>query len=271
MTLVGGIYEFSIGVNSFEEAIPFWESCGYRVGPRGSLTSSKTKELYGLDSSLESIRMLHQNADSGLIRLMKWEKVIGPGLNMAPLRTFGCRWSVHKTDNIANAYIHGRILKEQGKPIHLVGPDFNLDLEKNFSEKKPFIDHIAASGDVLLFQPEAQLVAMTRINFEVPKYGTINLASPLRLSEGCHMAIVFHGNDLKIFDFYEEIIGFKRYQEISIDYKAGYMPSDMFDLKPGESFTEVDFDNPIAGDHPKEHLPGRLRCFLVRSSEIKLN
>jgi uncharacterized glyoxalase superfamily protein PhnB len=108
---------------------------------------------------------------------------------------------------------------------------------------------------------------MTRINFDISKYGTINKSSPLRLSEGCHMALVIQGNDITVFDFYEEVIGFKRYQTIDINYRLGSMASDMFNLKEGEGFTEVDFDDPLSGEKPSEHLPGRLRCFLLRSSE----
>lgn len=264
-TLIGGVYDIGVGTTDMNDAIAFWQSCGYRVGPRGRLSANEAKALYGVDSALDSVRLLHQNATAGLIRLMTWDKPVGPGLQMAPLRTHGNRWSVHRTDNISNAYVHGEILRQQGKPIHLVGPHYNLDLGKKAALKRPFRETIAASGDVLLFQPEAQLVAMTRINYAVPKYGTINPDCPLRLSEGCHMAIVLQGSDLGVFDFYDQVIGFKRYHRVDIGYKPGYMPSDMFELTADEDFTEVDFDDPTAGDAPAEHLPGRLRCFLLRS------
>lgn len=263
--LVGGIYDIGVGVSDMAAAQTFWQSCGYHPGPEGRLEASAAKALYGVDSGVSCVRMLHQDATAGLIRLMKWDQPTGPGLQMAPLRAHGCRWSVHRTDNIANAYVNGEVLRQQGKPIHLVGPHYNFNLAKKAEEKKPFDEPVPASGDVLLFQPEAQLVAMTRMNFAVPKYGTINEDSPLRLSEGCHMAIVVQGEDLSIFDFYEEVIGFKRYHQVDISYHPGYMPSDMFELTPEESFSEVDFDDPEAGDDYAEHLPGRLRCFLMRT------
>lgn len=263
--LVGGIYDIGVGVTDMEAAKTFWQSCGYHAGPDGTLNASDAKALYGVDSAVTCVRMLHQDATAGLIRLMKWDTPTGPGLQMAPLRTHGCRWSVHRTDNIANAYVNGEVLRRQGKPIHLVGPHYNFNLAKKAEDKKPFDEPVPASGDVLLFQPEAQLVAMTRMNFAVPKYGTINEDSPLRLSEGCHMAIVIQGDDLGVFDFYEDVIGFKRYHQADISYQPGYMPSDMFELTPEESFSEVDFDDPEAGDDYTEHLPGRLRCFLMRS------
>jgi catechol 2,3-dioxygenase-like lactoylglutathione lyase family enzyme len=263
--LIGGIYDIGVGVTDMAAAKIFWQSCGYRPGPEGMLNASQAKALYGVDSAVTCVRMLHQDATAGLIRLMKWDNPTGPGLQMASLRTHGCRWSVHRTDNIANAYAHGEILRMQGKPIHLVGPHYNFNLAKPAAEKKPFEEQLPVSGDVLMFQPEAQFVAMTRMNFSVPKYGTINETAPLRVTEGCHMAIVIQGDDLSIFDFYEDVIGFKRYHQTDIAYQPGRMASDMFELTPDESFSEVDFDDPEAGDDYTEHLPGRLRCFLMRS------
>ena len=265
--LNGGVFDIGVGVSDLDQAVEFWASCGYRRGPEGHFSTAESKTLYGVESGLTSVRLLHQDATAGLIRLMHWQQPTGPGLQMAPLRTHGCRWSVHRTDNIANAYVHGEVLRRQGKPIHLVGPHYNFDLGKNLADKQPFHEPLAASGDVLLFQPEAQLVAMTRMNFSVPKYGTINTDSPLRLSEGCHMALVVQADDIGIFDFYEDVIGFKRYHQVDIAYEPGYMPSDMFHLTPDETFSEVDFDDPEAGDDPTEHLPGRLRCFIVHSQQ----
>ena len=131
MSIQGGIYEFTIGVSSLEYSVSFWESCGYHVGLKGELSSEQSKKLYNVDANLQSIRMNHQNASAGLVRLMKWDKSLGEGLNMAPLRSFGNRWSVHKTDNIANAYVHGEVLRQQGHPIKLVGPHYNLNLRVN--------------------------------------------------------------------------------------------------------------------------------------------
>jgi len=266
MTVYGGIYEFTIGVNDLDTSIKFWESCGYAVGKKGFLNSDDANALYGVCSSLNSIHMVHQKADAGLVRLMQWDNPIGSGLHMAPLRTFGNRWSVHRTDNIFNAFVHGEVLRQQGKPINLVGPHYNLNLGKKLKDKRPFLDELSATAELLLFQPEAQLVIMSRMNFKVPKYGTINEDSPLRISEGCHMALVFHGKDKAIFNFYEDVIGLKRYRELSISYEPGYMPSDMFNLKPGETLTELNFDDQNADFEPEGHLPGRLRCFLINTS-----
>lgn len=265
--LIGGVYEVGVGVNDIAEAMTFWTAVGYRPGATGSLSAEEAHALYGVGSGLKSLQLLHQQANAGLVRLMQWESPTGSGLNMAPLKTHGNRWSVHKTDDLLNAFVHGEVYRRQGNPIYIRAFEFNFNLGKKLDDKRPFQEVLSANSDLLLFQPEAQYIVMTRINFNVSKYGTINPHSLLRASEGCHMALVVQGDDLAVFDFYEEVIGFKRGHEVEIAYRPGYMPSDMLALEPNESFAEVDFNDPQAGDAPEEHLPGRLRCFVLRSTQ----
>ena len=263
--LIGGVYEIGVGVSDLHKAAAFWQAGGYRVGAEGQLAAQQAKALYGVESGVQSMQLRHQNAAAGLIRLLKWDTPTGPGLNMAPLKTHGNRWSVHKTDDLLNAYVHGEVYRRQGNSIRLRAFEFNLNLGKKLDDKRPFREVLSANSDLLLFLPDAQYILMTRINFDISKYGTTNPNCLLKASEGCHMALVIQGDDLSIFDFYEDVIGFKRRHQVDICYQPGYMPSDMLELSAGESFSEIDFDDPKAGEQPSEHLPGRLRCFLLRS------
>ena len=265
--LIGGVYEIGVGVADLDEALPFWQAAGYEAGARGELSAAAALELYGVNSPLASLQLNHLSATAGLVRLMHWQKPLGPGLNMAPLKTHGNRWSVHKTDDLLNAYVHGEVHRRQGHPIYLRAFEFNLNLGRPLADKRPFREPLAANTDLLLFQPEAQYILMTRLNVDMRRYGTVNPRSLLRASEGCHMALAIQGEDLGVFDFYDQVIGFKRGHQVEVPYRPGYMPSDVLELKPGESFSEVDFNDPESGEHPAEQLPGRLRCFLLRSSE----
>ena len=58
--VIGGLYEVCTGVPDAAEAIALWEGFGYRVGPIGRLTAAEAKALYGVDSGLQSIRLLHR-------------------------------------------------------------------------------------------------------------------------------------------------------------------------------------------------------------------
>ncbi len=265
--LIGGVYEIGVGVADLDEALSFWQAAGYEPGARGELSAAAANQLYGVNSSLTSLRLNHLSASAGLVHLMHWQRPLGDGLNMAPLKTHGNRWSVHKTDDLLNAYVHGEAHRRQGHPIYLRAFEFNLNLGKPLADKRPFREPLAANTDLLLFRPEAQYILMRRLNFDIRRYGTVNPDSLLRASEGCHMALAIQGEDLGVFDFYEQVIGFKRGHQVEVSYRPGYMPSDVLELKPGESFAEVDFNDPQSSEHPAEQLPGRLRCFLLRSPE----
>ena len=82
-TAIEGIYEVCIGVPEPIAAIQYWEQFGYRIGQIGELSAAAAKQLYGVDSSLHAIRLYHQNADHGLIRLMVWQNPTNEGLGMA--------------------------------------------------------------------------------------------------------------------------------------------------------------------------------------------
>ena len=74
---IQGIYEGCIGVDDLESQIEYWTRFGYTVSQRGVLDADDAQALYGVSSALESVRLSHQVADHGLIRLMKWHNPTG--------------------------------------------------------------------------------------------------------------------------------------------------------------------------------------------------
>ena len=151
--LIGGVYEVGVGVPDADAAVAFWRACGYRVGTEGGLGGAQAKALYGVDSGLRSIRLFHQDATAGLVRLMVWDRPVGAGLDMAPLRTHGCRWSVHRTDDIANAYVHGEMLRRQGKPITLLGRNTTSTWAKRSPTRSPLSKRWPRRATLCCFSP----------------------------------------------------------------------------------------------------------------------
>jgi catechol 2,3-dioxygenase-like lactoylglutathione lyase family enzyme len=262
-SLIGGVYEIGVGVTDLDRAVAFWAAWGYRPGPTGHLAPADAQRLYGVPSGLRSIRLQHQSAVHGLVRLFKWTDPIGPGLGFAPLRSTGSRWSVHKTDDIMNVFNHAETARLQGQAIRLRGPMFNVRSPARGYEQRPFEQPIRASHNFEMLFPEARLVAMQRFHVDMTRYGTIADGSVLRASEGCHMGLVVTGEDFSLFDFYRDALGFKFGKRVVIDREPGYTPSDFFDLTPGESFTECDLEDPASGATPATQLPGRLRVFMI--------
>jgi hypothetical protein len=92
-TSIEGIYEVCIGVPDPISAIQYWEQFGYRIDRIGELSAAVAKQLYGVNSGLRSIRLAHQNADHGLIRLMVWQNPTHAGLDMESMKVKGNRWA----------------------------------------------------------------------------------------------------------------------------------------------------------------------------------
>ena len=98
---IGGLYEICVGVPDLAESIAYYERFGCRAGRFGALDAAAARALYGVDSPLRSVRLYHQNADHGLVRLMQWERPVNDGLGLDDnLRCIGSRWGVRLTDSV---------------------------------------------------------------------------------------------------------------------------------------------------------------------------
>lgn len=262
-TVDGGVYDIGVGVPDLAGAIRYWSAFGYREGERGRLSSEESLRLYGVDSELESVRLFHQQARQGLIRLMRWASPVGPGLNMAPLRTLGTRWSVHRTDDLLTVYSHAEILRRKGEPIALLGPVINPRLGRSSSEQRPFEEPVRCTYNLQMFRPHYQQVVMQRQNIEAETYGTIARNSLLRCSEACHVAVVVPEGREDVPAFYREVLGLRVSARVDLEWNPASVATVMFDLQPGEGLSEIDLDDPlsVSGAMP----PGRLRIFLLRT------
>jgi catechol 2,3-dioxygenase-like lactoylglutathione lyase family enzyme len=267
--LIGGLYEIAVGVSDLAAAVAFWRAFGYEPDRRGSLAAQPAARLYGVASGVQSIRLRHQAAIHGLIRLFAWECPLGPGLGFAPLRATGSRWSVHKTDDIMNVFNHAETARQQGHDIRIRGPMSNVRAPARGYTQEPFAGPIRASHNFEMILPEARVVAMQRFNVDIARYGTIAAGSLLRTSEGCHMGLVVTGEDFAVFDFYRDALGFKFGKKVVIAREPGYAPSDFFELSEGESFSERDLEDPTSGAMPETQLPGRLRVFMIHNARAQ--
>jgi len=261
-----GVHEVGIGVTDPQIALRHWENFGYQHGVAGALDRDTALALYGVDSALRSWRLSHGAADKGLVRLMSWEQSTGPGLEMAPLRTPGNRWSVQKTDDLLTVWTHAEVARRQGHAISVLGPILNARSAVPIAEQRPFVAVVPAAYNLQFFQPLYQQVVMQRQHIDVGRLGTIAAASLFRTSEVCHVGLVVYTADLELFDFYERALGLMRTTQRRFTYDTDSPASEMFALRPGEAFTEIDFDDPRARADPSHSLAGRLRIFAVESS-----
>ena len=116
-SVVSGIYEVCIGVTDFLAPIQYWEQFGYRIGQIGELPSETAQQLYGVNSAVRSLRLYHQNADHGLIRLMQWQQPTNEGLGLGSMKAKGNRWATTLTADILTLWNDAEDAAAAGWPI----------------------------------------------------------------------------------------------------------------------------------------------------------
>lgn len=263
--VVGGLFEVCIGVPDLAEAIRHWEAFGYRAGATGQLDAAGAQELYGVPSAVQAVRLQHQEADHGLVRLMRWDRALGPGLNMAPLKTVGNRWTVAKTDDIINIANHAEIWELQGKPIRRIGPMINPRVRgADAPPNDPFRHTVTCLRELEICLPLYQHIIMQRFNVHIPLYGQVAEQSLLRTSQFCHAGLLIQSDDRRIADIYEHGFGLQRTAEAPVPYLRGGMGTVMFEIEEDEHLTLFDFDDARGGPGAAQRS-GRLRLFLLHS------
>jgi len=259
--VVGGVHEVGIGVPDLDAALRYWRLFGYREGPRGRLEASDAARLYGVDSGLESIRLLHQDADHGLVRLMRWDKPVGDGLGMVPLRTPGNRWAVAKTNEVMQVANFAAALAADGNPVHTIGPIWHPVPERG-RVVDPYEDEIRGKREFIFFQPHYRHVLVQRYAHDLPMFGQFNEQSRFCGSQFTQVGLCVTEDRADTLDFYEDVLGLKRHD---VDYVAteGAMPTVVVPLSVGELLRESDFDDVRSGDTEATQRSGKLRVFRI--------
>ncbi len=258
-TSIGGVYEVGIGTRNADGLVKYWQRFGYRVGQRGELSESEAEKLYGVRSKLISIRLLHQDSDHGLIRLMEWEKPSNHGLAMSKMNVLGNRWGAMLTGDVYNLQNHAEEATSQRLPIFMVEPQ-RAEIYKLEKRPAPFLENYATVREMCLIQPETRQIMFQRFGYSLANYGKINEQSFFKSSQITHVGMVIYRNQENI-DFYGKVLGLLKVKE-NENYDSDYTnPSSkaIFSLSPNQKYGATDFDNPKSSKNPAEALSGRLK------------
>ena len=258
----GGLHEVCVGVPDLVEAIAFYEAFGCRIGAVGELDAAAARALYGVDSALRSVRLLHQQADHGLVRLMQWERPLNEGLGLAPnLRCVGSRWGVRVTHSVSNLVNHAQRAREAGQPLTLLEPVLAVIGEVSGTHAaRPFRDPIVGVREMVLLLPLYRQVFFERFGYESPAYGQVDPHSLLRTSQHTHCGLMIAHDDPQVLDFYDQVLGLQRWMDQHTPYENATGSRSIFGLEPGEGFHMVDFDDPRSGKALAERRSGKLKC-----------
>lgn len=240
---IQGLYEVCIGVPDVQPQIDYWQQFGYRVGQEGTLAASMAQQLYGVESPLQSIRLQHQKADHGLIRLMVWQNPINEGLGMTSMKRLGNRWATSLTAHVMDLWNHATEAKDRGLPIQSVPPQWTVIYPTH--QGKPFQDPLVGVREMLMLQPLTRQVLFERFHYTVPNYGHIHPGSLFQSSQFTHMGLVVQDDSQETLRFYDEVLGLLRVQDaIESTYETAKGGRPIFDLQPGERFWVTAFDDP---------------------------
>lgn len=240
---IQGLYEACIGVTAPEPLMQYWQQFGYRLGAEGELSARQAEALYGVNSPLRSLRLYHQNADHGLIRLMVWRDPINEGLGLEPMKVLGNRWTTTLTMDVMNLWNHAVVAAEAALPLRLVSPKWTVIYPTD--QGQPFLDPLVGVREMLLLQPDTRQVLFERFNYSVPHYGQIATDSAFQASQVTHMGMVIQDDSQETLRFYDEVLGLLRVKDaLENTYETARGGRYIFDLKPQERFWVTAFDDP---------------------------
>ncbi|WP_017328058.1 VOC family protein [Synechococcus sp. PCC 7336] len=260
---ISGIYEVCIGVREPVPQIQYWEQFGYRIGQVGSLANGAAKELYGSNSALRSIRLFHQDADCGLIRLMVWDKPMNDGLGMDSMKVKGNRWATSLTDDVLNLLNHAEEAEAAGYPIKYTQSFWEVIYQRE-GKAIPFVSPAVGVREMMLLQPLTRQVLFERFNYTMPFYGKINPNSLLKASQITHMGAIVRDDSKETLLFYDRVLGLLRVRDDAVTtYDSSAAARQFFDLQPGEQIVVTAFDEPRSSTSDIwAARPGRL--YIVR-------
>ena len=259
---IGGLHEVCVGVPDLIEAIAFYQAFGCRIGSAGRLDAAASRALYGVDSALHSVRLLHRQSDHGLIRLMRWDNPRNGGLGVDPnLRCIGSRWGVRTTSSVLNIVNHAVRARDAGATLTLLEPILAVIGEVSGAHASaPFRDPVVGVREMVLMLPLYRQVFFERFGYESPLYGEIEPDCLLRTSQHTHCGLMIANDDPQVLDFYDQVLGLKRWMDQYTPYENATGSRSIFGLQEGEGFHMVDFDDPRSGHTLAERRSGKLKC-----------
>ncbi|MGB7444412.1 MAG: VOC family protein [Coleofasciculaceae cyanobacterium] len=249
---ISGLYELVIGITAENEAvlIQYWQQFGFTVGESGNLNATQANKLYGVNSSLRSLRLYNQVTDRSLLRLMVWEEAVNEGLGLTPLKAVGSRWGTSLSLDVFNIANHAEDAIAADLPIYYVPPQRNLINRPD--PFQPFIQANPCVHEMVLIQPLTRQVLFERHDYTRPNSGIINPDSHFKGSEFVHVGLIVNCEHEKL-DFYDQVLGLRRSVNNS-ESKYGEASRRILDLKGaenGERMLNYYFTAPLASTTDK--------------------
>ena len=252
-TGISGVYEACIGVTDPEYARRYFAEFGFTEVATATTNAAAASRLYGVASALTSVRLRNGETDShGLIRLLHWERPVGPGLGYAPPLAVGQRMAVMRTHDLFRLIDIYDAAAAAGEPWFATRP-VGDDLYGLDEKRKDFFTRPVIVREAGVYGKICNHIFYQRYGYLIPGYGTIGDHSPLRTSELTHHDFVLRG-DLSKLNYLETVFGLRAEEP---EDRNGYWqrgPREVFQFRPGESHAYRGFVSP-------NNICGKLKFF----------
>lgn len=257
-TGISGVYEVMVGVEDPAYAIKYFGEFGFRIVDSARFSAEKAKSIYGVEADLKSYRLQNGDIDShGLLRILVWDKPLGPGVGYTAPETIGQRMAVMLTKDIFRLHDIYQAAEEAGGkwlPIQPIADDlFNLD-----NGKKDFFNRPVIVRETGIYGEFFNHVFFQRYGYNIPGYGTIDPETKLKTSEFTHHDFIIQADKIEDMSYMATALGLKPEGEPSIDGYWQKGPRRVFQMEAGYSHHYWGFVSP-------NNICGKLKFFLPRA------
>ena len=258
-TGISGVYEVMVGTDKPRELIRYFAEFGFRVVDSAMWEAPRAAALYGVRSGLKSYRLQNGDVDShGLLRLLAWERPLGPGVGYTEPETVGSRMAVMMTADIGRLNDVYEMLRHQRQEKWLpTEPYFDDPLRINANQNLDFFKRPVGVRENAVYGDWFTHVFFQRYGYTIPGYGTINPEAPLKTSEFTHHDFFIRVDSMAQLNYLQTVLGLKmeKVPEIDGDWLKG--PRAVFLMPPGYSHWYVGFVSP-------NNICGKLKFFMPR-------
>jgi hypothetical protein len=265
-TGISGIYEAMIATDKPAYHIKYFAEFGFKVTDSAALSKEQCLKLYGVPSALKSYRMQNGETDShGLIRLLVWDKPLGPGVGYSEPETIGSRMMVMKTKDIVRLTdIFQMLRKEKQEKWLPTEPLFDDPLRINKNGETDFFKRPVGVRENAVYGEYFVHVFFQRYGYEIPGYGTISDNTPLKTSELTHHDWFIKVDSMQQLMYLQTALGLKAEKIPEVDGDNLKGPKAVFLMRDGYTHWYQGFVSP-------NNICGKLKFFMPRGPKPDLS
>ncbi|MFM9019756.1 MAG: hypothetical protein ACKOOA_00380 [Sediminibacterium sp.] len=256
-TGISGIYEVVLGTKQAPSAIQYFGEFGFKVVDSTRLTAAQAAALYQVPIAARVYRLQNGKIDShGLLRIIEWESLLGPGVGYAVPETVGQRLSVMLTKDIIRLTDIYQLLRSKQEKWLPTVPVFDDPLRINSGTETGFYKRPVGVRENAVYGEFFNHVFFQRYGYTIPGYGTIDPSTPLQTSEFTHHDFCIKMDSMRQLMYLQTAFGLKAERPPIIDGDNNKGPKATFLMPDGYAHYYQGFVSP-------NNICGKLKFFMA--------